>query len=1439
MYCGQAVRVQTPADAARLSRLAAATPPPLAEKVRAASLLAGERRHVTVLFIDVVGSTSLADQLDVEAWSVLMNGALDRIAPVIYRYEGSIAHMLGDSLVAFFGAPVAHEDDPLRAVMAALDVMEVAREYGGIARQQYGVEFALRACLNYGMVVIGEVGEDLKYEVASVGEAINLAARLKFAAKPNTVLVAENVERFISPFFECQDMGIIEVKGRAEPVHACQVLGYKTEPGSLRGLVGLESPMVGRLPEMRKLEHLCEAVKAGLGRAVMIIGEPGMGKTRLIAEWKVAIACRTEPHISLWIEGHSHSYAQGMVYHLLHHLIHSLLGVPTTGNDVEVEAALNSLVSELFGASDVSPGLDVYAPLAHMLSLDLHGVALEAMRAVDIEALQARYISALRKLLETLAVRRPIALVLDDLHWADPSSIEVLIKLLPMVYSSPVLFCIASRPDRDSAGWKLVGAARELLGDSLTEITLDALSDQETRQLVSNLLAIEALPEDLRGLILRKAEGNPYFVEEIIRMLIEHKAIVPQDGGWVAGEGIGSVVVPDNLVGLLMARIDRLPEEGRRILRVASVVGRQFPVRVLVQVLGDGTLKAGDGSTAVISTLSSLENAGLVRIARVEPDLEYLFRHTLVQEAAYSSLLVADRKRLHQSVGQAVEKLYPDQLGEFSAMLAYHFDQAGLDERAIRYFTLAGQTALDSYANQEAEDHFRRALALTRSDAQRAELLSGLGQALNREGRIQEAIQLWLEAIRLFRALGDFNAVASIYSRAARAAWHVGDTPGGLRLCQEGMLAVEGAPESPEMARLLHETARAYYFNGIPAQAAPLCQQALEMAERLGAVREQADALATLGLLPDQPPGEAIASLEKAVELSEANQNYRVSVRAHINLATVRRGLLGDNRGASQHYERAVEVARMRGVPQEQLLALASALGVALALGELDRVERTLPEVELLVKSLPDPGTAVGELRSLKSALLAMRGDWQASLELVRLDQAEARRRGDLQAVFNADTFLVVLLSDIDHFVASPDWSEAEEALREAIEIGDRGIGAGIGPRSLLSIVYSRKEDFQEARHWLDELRQIKITRTSIWDDMYLLMAEAELARAEERWKDAQAAYEALAEINRRTEQIWDWARALHNLAEVLVARGEAEDFARAQMLYSQALEIYRKMGAFAYAQIIEGRQLALQMETESQVLAAQQVSQEMAQAGKVQSSFLPAEIPRFQGWSLAAVLEPARQTSGDYYDFIPLSGGLLGIVVADVTDKGAGAALFMASSRTLIRTYADAYPARPEQVITAANRRLVLDTHAGLYITVFYGVLNTVTGVLDYCNAGHNPPYLFKAGADGEMQSLAATGMPLGILAESRWTQANLQLEHGDVLVLYTDGVTEAQDEHQALFGDQRLIQSARRSMAGDADQPRPAQAVHAELLADIHQFVGRASRSDDLTLMVIRREG
>jgi len=741
----------------RHARLAASAPRQLADKMRAAANLAGERRVVTALFADVVGSTALAEQMDPEDWTMIMNRAFDVLVPVIYRYEGTIARLMGDALLAFFGAPVAHEDDPVRAVHTGLDLLAVARKYAEEVRREHGIGFSIRVGLNTGPVVVGQVGSDLVYEYTAMGDAVNLAARMQSAAEPMSLLISENTYRFVSPVFECVDLGEIAIKGKREPVRAYEVSGIKARPGRTRGVAGLQSAMVGRQAELEKLVGLSATVSAGVGRGALIVGEAGLGKSRLVAEWKAMLSNPGgSPNGKLtWLEGGCLSYGQSLAYHLVTEILRSAIGEPASAGDAEIQGGLQVRCEELLGAEEAG---SVFPYLGHMLSLNLSGEAHERVREMDPQTLQSHYLIALGKLLGALAEQQPLVLVLEDIHWADPSSIELLVQLLSLSRGAAVLFCAITRPDREAPGWKLVSAMRETMGAGLTEINLRALTEKDTRQLVSNLLEIEALPETARQVILAKAEGNPYFVEEVIRTLIDQGAITRHNGGWQATRQVEQIDLPDTLQGLLLARIDRLPDEVKHTIRTASVLGRQFSLKLLGEMLKQngrgsvqGTSRVSDQSR--LNHLNSLESLGLLDIAQLKPELEYSFRHAMVHEVAYQSLVKQDRRALHLAAGEALERLYPERLNEFAARLGTHFEEGGDEAKAVTYLSAAGDHAAGQYANEEAWTVYSRGIKIyavkpTLDEAQAQQLVhlySRGGRILELLGRYQRAQELYQE----------------------------------------------------------------------------------------------------------------------------------------------------------------------------------------------------------------------------------------------------------------------------------------------------------------------------------------------------------------------------------------------------------------------------------------------------------------------------------------------------------------------------------------------------------------------------------------------------------------------------------------------------------------------------------------------------------------------
>jgi len=583
MSCGQALSEVSEGVETLQARLSAAAPAPLIDKMRAARL-SGERKPVTAIFADVVGSTSLAETMDPEDWTVMINEAFDLMSKAVFRYEGTIAQLQGDAMLAFFGAPVAHEDDPERAVRAALEMVAETDEFARQLKADRGIDFRIRAGINSGPVLVGNVGTDLRYGYTALGDAMNVAARMEAAAEPGTVVISANTYRFVADAFEVKDLGEIVVKGKAEPIQAYRVIGLKAIRGRRRGLeaVGLDSPMIGRGAQLDELRALYAIVAAGRGRIAFLVGEPGIGKSRLLAELRQAVgdAASDGRGAASWFEGRCVSYGRTLPYHLVLDLVRSMLAIPFAAPERDAKDRLHERLAALLGpdAGDVEPYL------AHLLGLPMEGDAADRVK-VDPETLQGRYVAAIHRVIRALATQRPVVLVCEDIHWADPASVEVMLGLLPLSTQLSVLMLAAGRGETDAPGWRLVTQTRAVFGEALTELRLQPLSEADSRSLVANLLEIESLPNAVRDAILARSEGNPFFVEEVIRMLIERGAIVRDGERWMANETISTIEIPETLHGLLLARIDQLPDDAKRSLRVASVIGRQFPVRVLENVL--------------------------------------------------------------------------------------------------------------------------------------------------------------------------------------------------------------------------------------------------------------------------------------------------------------------------------------------------------------------------------------------------------------------------------------------------------------------------------------------------------------------------------------------------------------------------------------------------------------------------------------------------------------------------------------------------------------------------------------------------------------------------------------------------------------------------------------------------------------------------------------
>ena len=604
-----------------LQRLHQYVPKELLSKLEAAREsggIEGERRVVTMLFCDVKGSTAAAEDLDPEDWHEIMNGAFEHLIAPVYHYEGTLARLMGDAILAFFGAPIGHEDDPVRAVLAGLEIVESIGPYRAEVKRSWGVEFDVRVGINTGLVVVGEVGSDLRMEYTAMGDAINLASRMEQTAEPGTVQITADTFRLVEPLFDFEDLGVIEVKGKSDPVQAYRVLGRKAQAGSLRGIEGVEALLVGRDDETAVLKHALDQVIRGTGSVVCLIGEAGLGKSRQIAEARGLFANTSES--GRWHEAASLSYETDLPYGLFRHLVRDICG---TGES-EPLGALSDAIARVATTLDPSRQEQVKAVLGALFGLQTGSSA-----PIEGETFRGLLFSTMEYLWSEWSSRTPTVVVLDDLHWADPASVDLVLHMMGLVDRAPLLLLCATRPEQSANGWKVVEEARAGPGHRYSEIALRPLSDDDSNRLVDSLLTVADLPEGMRRQILDKSEGNPFFVEEVVRTLIDSGAVVRDETGtrWSATERTGAeIIIPDNVQALLVARIDRLEEAVRHTVQMASVIGRSFYYGILKRI--------ADLGGSLDRHLARLQSAELVFEAARLPELEYAFRHSLTQASA-------------------------------------------------------------------------------------------------------------------------------------------------------------------------------------------------------------------------------------------------------------------------------------------------------------------------------------------------------------------------------------------------------------------------------------------------------------------------------------------------------------------------------------------------------------------------------------------------------------------------------------------------------------------------------------------------------------------------------------------------------------------------------------------------------------------------------------
>jgi len=931
LECGEAVQGPDIAPNAEASP-ADYTPKHLAERILAnKDVLEGERKQVTVLFADVKGSTELIANRDPEEADDLLKPILDCMMEAVHRYEGTVTRVMGDGIMALFGAPLAHEDHAVRACYASLAMQQSVDDEMERVRRERGVIVQIRVGLNSGEVVVRSIGNDLFMEYTAMGESAHLAARMEQLAAPGTTLLSEQTLKLVEGLVEVEPLGAVPVKGIADPQQVYELTGASPATARMHAATGIGlSPFVGRRKELDVLSKALELAGDGHGQVVAVVGEPGIGKTRLFYEfyhW---------PRTRKWLvlETDAVSYGQTTAYLPIVRVLKIYFGVEDRDDSRKIREKLSGKLLTL--DEELIPTLPALLTLFDVPVDDSDWLAL------DPPARRERTLDAVKRLLLRESQVQPICFVAENLHWVDSESQLLLNRLVDGLPNARVLLLVNYRPEYQHDWGSL---------SYFDQIRLDPLSSENTEDFLTELLGTDSGLAPLKRMLIGRTSGNPFFLEESVRSLIESGALVGERGGYRAAEEQPDIEVPATVQAVLAARVDRLGSEDKRLLQTAAVIGKDVP-HSLLKATAEVPEEALQGGLAKLRSAEFLYEASLF------PEIEYAFKHALTHEVAYGTLLKEHRRSLHTRIVDAIEQVSGDRIGEQVERLAYHAVRGEQWERAIKYLRQASAKAMGRSAYREAVEGFEQARSALdhlpvapETLQQHVDILFELRSSLQALGEHERVFESLREAEELASSLGDQDRLGWTSTYLSQYLWRMGE-PARAEELGERALGIAANLEDFALGAVTRFFLAQGFFNvGVYSRGLEFSRKNVEALQGesihqtlgltgLPSVLSRgytAWSLAELGEFD-----EAIASADDAVAIAESvNQPYSMASAYLFNgQMYLLRGALED---AAQWLERAVGICRKWNL-RAILPTTTGLLGLAYALNE--RLDEALTMTE-------------------------------------------------------------------------------------------------------------------------------------------------------------------------------------------------------------------------------------------------------------------------------------------------------------------------------------------------------------------------------------------------------------------------------------------------------------------------------------------------------------
>jgi len=765
------------------------TPKHLGDKIlKLKSSIIGEKKLVTVLFADVANYTSMSEKLDPEEVHQIMDEAFNILMNEIHKYEGTINQFTGDGVMALFGAPVSHENHAQRACYSALSIQGAMHDFGEKLKKDYDFDFEMRIGLNSGLVIVGSIGDDLRMDYTAVGDTTNLAARMESQADPGSIFVSGNTYKIAEKYFDFNHIGKTEVKGKEEPQDIYELIKAsdvvtRIDESAAKGL----TPFVGRKNSMPTLMEVYDKVKDGSGQVAGIVGEAGVGKTRLILEMRNQLP----ENEYTYLEGQCLQYGGSILYKPILDILRTFFDIKDDDREIIIKKKISDKVS-------------MYGNLDHALPAfqDLLSVKVDNETFLKLEPIQKRerIFEAIRDLLISVSREELLVMVVEDLHWIDDTSEDFLDYFIEWIANSPIMLILLYRTEyRHQWGSKTY----------YNRIGLEQLRKESSIELVKAMLTEGDVAPEIRDLILKRAAGNPLYMEELTHTLIENGSIKKEDSQYVFSRKIADIEVPDTVQGIISARMDRLEDNLKRTIQVASVIGRDFAFRILQTITGM--------REELKSYLQNLQGLEFIYEKNLFPELEYIFKHALTQEVAYNSLLVKRRKQIHENIGKAIEEIYSERLEEFYEMLAYHYSKSDNLEKAVQYLRMSGEKAFRNYANQEAYNFYIESInVLNRlpdteeNRREKIEISILMHSPMSILGFPKGSLEILQNGEKLSKEIGDKKSLASFYGNISLYYVHSGNPIEGVRYTESRFFNAQKDQDIELMAPLSYGLCNSY-----------------------------------------------------------------------------------------------------------------------------------------------------------------------------------------------------------------------------------------------------------------------------------------------------------------------------------------------------------------------------------------------------------------------------------------------------------------------------------------------------------------------------------------------------------------------------------------------------------------------------------------------------